>query len=190
MKALSSHIRESRLSTIEVVGDTCFTPDNLVYYVEVMISMRLMHDPDPPPLADLLDQYFQRITSLGIDKKEFKEDKLAYLSMLYEEEGTFLLFNTTSRKTLEQVLLVATPAIYVELKMVSVILSPQKSRELARAAIANARERAKRIAEKQNREIGKILKIADQMPGRMYDSTYVNEKYKEAYEVTVTFELL
>ena len=190
MKELSLHIQEGKLSTIEMVGNTYFTPDNLVYHVEVMLSMRLLPDPDPLTLADLLDKYFQKITALGIDKKEFKEDKLAYLSMLYEEEGTLLLFNTTSRKTLEQVLLVAIPAIYAELKMVSSIPSPQKNRELARAAITNAREKAKRIAEKQNRGIGKILKIIDHMPGRMYSPTYLNEKYIDAYEVTVTFELL
>lgn len=200
MKALSPPIRESRLSTIEVVGDTCFTPDNLVYYVEVMISMRLMHDPDPPPLADLLDQYFQRITSLGIDKKEFKEDKLAYLALSYKKKGTLFLFDTTSKETFEQVLSVRTAASRLVLVSISAILSLEESEELTTAAIENAREKAKGVAEEHNRNIGKILKIKDNQPGIVYKFNFdlgvnlttfdLDENYAYPFPVKVTFELL
>ena len=196
MNELSSHVQDGRLSTIEVVGNTYFTPHNLIYHVEVMISMRLLHDPDTPPFADLLDEYFQKITSLGIDKKEFKEDKLAYLAFLYEEKGTLFLFDTTSRETFKQVLTVKTTASSLRAVTASVILSPEKSRELATAAIANAREKAQGIVEGQNRKIGKILTIKDHQPDKVFNlnihSTYIylGKNYEYPYSVTVTFELL
>ena len=86
MKALSPHVRDDIPSTIEVVGTTCFQPDHLIYDVQVMISLEGLEQ-DDIPLADLQDQYFRRITSLGIDKKEFKEDKLAYLALSYKKRG-------------------------------------------------------------------------------------------------------
>ena len=109
MKALSPHVRDDIPSTIEVVGTTCFQPDNLIYDVQVMISLEGLEQ-DDIPLADLQDQYFRRITSLGIDKKEFKEDKLAYLALSYKKKGTLFLFDTTSKETFEQVLSVRTAA--------------------------------------------------------------------------------
>ena len=200
MNELSSHVQDGRLSTIEVVGNTYFTPHNLIYHVEVMISMRLLHDPDTPPFADLLDEYFQKITSLGIDKKEFKEDKLAYLAFLYEEKGTLFLFDTTSKETFEQVLSVRTDASRLGLVSISAILSLEESEELATTAIANAREKAKGVVEENNRKIGKILKIKDHQPGKVYKFNFdlgmdlaafdLDENYAYPYSVEVTFELL
>ena len=195
MKALSPHVRDDIPSTIEVVGTTCFKPDNLIYDVQVMISLEGL-DQDDIPLADLQDQYFRRITSLGIDKKEFKEDKLAYLALSYKKKGTLFLFDTTSKETFEQVLSVKTSASGLRSVTASVILSPEKSRELATAAIANARERAQGIAEGQDRKIGKILHIKDHQPGKVHNlhsnSTHLDfdANYEYPYPVTVTFELL
>ncbi|MCG8322142.1 MAG: SIMPL domain-containing protein [Cytophagales bacterium] len=199
MKALSPHVRDDIPSTIEVVGTTCFQPDHLIYDVQVMISLEGLEQ-DDIPLADLQDQYFRRITSLGIDKKEFKEDKLAYLALSYKKKGTLFLFDTTSRETFEQVLSVRTAASRLVLVSISAILSPEASEELTTAAIENAREKAKGVAEEHNRSIGKILKIKDNQPGIVYKLNFdlgvnlttfdLDENYAYPFPVKVTFELL
>ena len=199
MKALSPHVRDDIPSTIEVVGTTCFQPDNLIYDVQIMISLEGLEQ-DDIPLADLQDQYFRRITSLGIDKKEFKEDKLAYLALSYKKKGTLFLFDTTSKETFEQVLSVRTAASRLVLVSISAILSPEESEELTTAAIENAREKAKGVAEEHNRSIGKILKIKDNQPGIVYKLNFdlgvnlttfdLDENYAYPFPVKVTFELL
>ena len=199
MKALSPHIRDHIPSTIEVVGTTCFQPDHLIYDVQVMISLEGLEQ-DDIPLADLQDQYFRRITSLGIDKKEFKEDKLAYLALSYKKKGTLFLFDTTSKETFEQVLSVRTAASRLVLVSISAILSLEESEELTTAAIENAREKAKGVAEEHNRSIGKILKIKDNQPGIVYKLNFdlgvnlttfdLDENYAYPFPVKVTFELL
>ena len=199
MKALSPHVQDDIPSTIEVVGTTCFKPDNLIYDVQVMISLEGL-DQDDIPLADLQDQYFRRITSLGIDKKEFKEDKLAYLALSYKKKGTLFLFDTTSKETFEQVLSVRTAASRLVLVSISAILSLEESEELATAAIENAKEKAKGVAEAHNRSIGKILKIKDDQPGIVYKFNFdpgvnlttfdLDANYEYPYPVKVTFELL
>ena len=196
MNELSSHVQDDIPSTIEVIGSTYFKPDNLTYRAQIVISLHFMYSQVDIPMPDLLDEYFKRITSLGIDKKEFKEDKIAYLALSYEKKGTLFLFDTTSRETFEQVLSVRTTASSLRSTTKSVILSPEKSRELARAAIANAREKAQGIVEGENRKIGKILTIKDHQPGKVLNfnsnSTYIDldENYAYPYSVTVTFELL
>ncbi|MCG8322143.1 MAG: SIMPL domain-containing protein [Cytophagales bacterium] len=196
MNELSPHVRDDIPSTIEVMGTTYFKPDNLTYRVQVVISLSFIYNQVDIPLPDLLDEYFKRITSLGIDKKEFKEDKTAYLALSYEKKGTLFLFDTTSRETFEQVLSVKTSASGLRPATASVTLSPEKSRELATAAIANARERAQGIAEGQDRKIGKILHIKDHQPGKVHNlhsnSTHLDfdANYEYPYPVTVTFELL
>ena len=199
MKDLSPHVRDDIPSTIEVVGTTCFQPDHLIYDVQVMISLEGLEQ-DDIPLADLQDQYFRRITSLGIDKKEFKEDKLAYLALSYKKKGTLFLFDTTSRETFEQVLSVRTAASRLVLVSISAILSLEESEELTTAAIENAREKAKGVAEEHNRSIGKILKIKDNHPGIVYKLNFdlgvnlttfdLDENYAYPFPVKVTFELL
>ena len=199
MKALSPHVRDDIPSTIEVVGTTCFQPDHLIYDVQVMISLEGLEQ-DDIPLADLQDQYFRRITSLGIDKKEFKEDKLAYLALSYKKKGTLFLFDTTSRETFEQVLSVRTAASRLVLVSISAILSPEASEELTTAAIENARKKAKGVAEEHNKSIGKILKIKDNQPGIVYKLNFdlgvnlttfdLDENYAYPFPVKVTFELL
>lgn len=199
MKDLSPHVRDDIPSTIEVVGTTCFQPDHLIYDVQVMISLEGLEQ-DDIPLADLQDQYFRRITSLGIDKKEFKEDKLAYLALSYKKKGTLFLFDTTSKETFEQVLSVRTAASRLVLVSISAILSLEESEELTTAAIENAREKAKGVAEEHNRSIGKILKIKDNHPGIVYKLNFdlgvnlttfdLDENYAYPFPVKVTFELL
>ena len=200
MKELSPHVRDDIPSTIEVVGTTFFKPGNLTYHAPVVISLHFMHGEVDIPMPDLLDEYFKRMTSLGIDKKEFKEDKIAYLALSYGKKGTLFLFDTTSRETFEQVLSVRTDASRLGLVSISAILSLEESEELATTAIANAREKAKGVAEEHNRSIGKILKIKDHQPGKVYKFNFdlgvdlaafdLDENYAYPYSVEVTFELL
>ena len=194
MITVSTHAQDNIPSTIEVLSTIYFKP-GFTYSVQVIISRDFMYDyySQTKSLASVQEEYFQQITSLGMDIEAFKEDKIGYLTLGYTKEGTMFTFSTNSSKTLEKVLSVATPGCRVTRSMVSASVFPEKVRELAAAVIEKTRKKATMIAETQNRKLGKILKIVDHEPDRVTNLSMLPDFYEEGqypYSVTVTFELL
>ena len=191
MISISTYAQDNIPSTIEVSGTTYFVPANFTYIAEIVVSRDFLYDyyNQNRSLASVQEEYFQQITSLGIDTKEFKEDKIGYLTRGYTKEGVLFTFSTTSIKTLEKVISVTTPGARISRTIISAILSPEQIQEFATAAIEKARKKAKMMAEKQNKKLGKVLKIVDHERDRISNLTYYGEE-EYPYSVKVTFALL
>ena len=194
MITISTHAQDNIPSTIEVSGTTYFMPANFTYSIELIISREFLYDHynQSRSLAAVQEEYFQQITSLGIDTTEFKEDKIRYLTLGYTRdarEGMLFTFSTTSIKTLEKVLSVMTPGSRISSTMVYAILSPEEIREVTTAATEKARKKATIMAKEQNRKVGKVLKIVNHEQDRVSNPVYYG-KDEYPYSVTVTFALL
>ena len=194
MITVSAHAQDNIPPTIEVSSTTYFVPANFTYSIDLVISREFLYHQyhQSRSLASVQEAYFQQITSLGIDKKEFKEDKIRYLTLDYlrdTREGMLFTFSTTSVKTLEKVLSVKSRGSRISSAIASAILSPEEIREVTTAATEKARRKATMIAETQNRKVGKVLKIVNRGQDRVSNFTqYRKDEYP--YSVTVTFELL
>ena len=182
-------------ASIEVKGTVYFVPTTFTYSTQIVMSQDYLSDyyNQIRSLDEIKQEYFQKIAVEGIDPKGFKEDKLSYLSLGYKKEGTFLVFDTNSKEIIQKLFSNTIAGVRVNSIYVETNLTTEKVQELATAAIEKARKKAQKIVEKQNRKIGKILKIIDHQNDKVSQFSILStngESSRYPYSTTVVFELL
>ncbi len=185
------HAQQNKAS-IEIIGNSTYQKDIQKYRAVIVLSLDYKYNDELLTIEEIKTNYFKSLEKKGINTSQLKEDMFSYLTIGQQKEGTYFIFETSSKDTFFKLLSVKQDGVQILLKTQIFVASP-KEKELAEKAIENARHKAKAIATGLGKKIGKIIaiSISNSIQGEheeYIDSFSINEK--ETFSVIVKFELI
>ncbi|MET2984611.1 SIMPL domain-containing protein [Aureibaculum conchae] len=180
----------STKNTISVSSNVKFKKEVKAYRVKLVMGLDQMGygNNECNTLDELKEKYFAKLKEKGIDPTKLEEQKIEYLSMYYQREGTVYYYEASTEEEVQKVLSARVNGITnngLEYKME---LEDTIYDSLIEKAIEQAKDKAERIAKKANRKVGKIAMISDNSYGN--DGWAYYSPKDEYIRINVVFELL
>ncbi|WP_276165635.1 SIMPL domain-containing protein [Zobellia alginiliquefaciens] len=162
------------------------------YSSKMIVSLtNVYYDAQTMSLDEIKSGYREKLQKAGIDMDLLKERPLYYSLLGYEKEGTVFEFTTKSLEEMQKFLNVKAIGVTRSDTTLDAKLSDKQMADYAKLAFDNAQAKAKAIADKIGRKIGKAIYISDTNSEKITESMYYGNTQKErTYFVSVSFELL
>lgn len=162
------------------------------YSSKMIVSMNnVYYDAQTLSLAEITNGYREKLAKAGIASDRVTEDNLHYALLGYEKEGTIFIFKTKSLEEMQKFLSVKSIGVTRSDTTLEFEITDEQMANYAKSAFENAQEKAKAIAEKVGRKIGKAIYISDTNAKKISESVYYgNVKETRDYYLSVSFELL
>lgn len=180
----------STKNTISVTGNVKYKKEIKAYRVKLIMGLDQMGygNNECKTLDELKEKYFGKLKEKGIDPNKLEEKKVEYLSMHYQREGTVYYYETTTEEEVSKLLSVRMLGVTSNGLEYKMELDDAVYDTLIEKALSQAEDKAKRIAKKANKKVGKIAMISDNSYGHD-DWVYYSPK-DEYLRLLVVFELL
>lgn len=162
------------------------------YSSKMIVSLNnVYYDAQTMSLSEVKSGYLDKLAKAGISSDRLKEDILYYSLLGYEKEGTVLVFKTESLEEMQKFLGVKAIGVTRSDTNLETELTDTEMADYAKSAFDDAKEKAKAIAQKVGRKIGKAIYISDTNTQKIAESVYYgNTNDKKVYHLSVSFELL
>lgn len=176
-------------NTISVVGTALIERETTEYRIKATLNMDQVYYSDPQcrSLEEFKAKYFKTLGEEGIDPSIFQEEKMEFLTLGYQKEGTVLKFETTSKEMAEKLMGIKMNGATLQYQFKSV-LRPEKRNELRRKALVDARANAAELCKISGGTLGEITSISENAPRQETWSTYY-DSYNELLTLHVSFQL-
>ncbi|HBK71893.1 MAG TPA: hypothetical protein DDZ39_09610 [Flavobacteriaceae bacterium] len=177
-------------NTIEINTSVDFKREIISYRAKIIISLDQISygNSECNTFEDLKQRYFTKLEAKGIDTNKFKENKLEYLGMYYQKEGTIYTYETSSKEEISKMMSVRINGVTNSSLEYQLRLDDQVYDKLLEEALVKAKNKANRIALQTNRKIGKIVRIEDGSSDGVSRVYYAPQS--EVLHFSITFEML
>lgn len=176
-------------NTISVVGTALTERETTEYRIKATLNMDQVYYSDPQcrSLEEFKAKYFKALEEEGIDPSIFQEEKMEFLTLGYQKEGTVLKFETTSKKMAEKLMGIKMNGVTLQYQF-KAVLTDEKRNELRKKALADARTNAEQLCKISGGTLGDIISISESTPRPEIWNTYY-ESYDELLSLNVSFQL-
>jgi len=144
-------------------------------------------------LVQMKSKYNEDLKKNGLSITDLREDKIGYLYMGSDKEGTIYHFETPSLDKFNSFLASKSFGVYRLVSGYSIVISEDEASLAASKAIKNAKEKAQTIAKLANKELGDIVHIEDNnlvnIKLKNQPLYYDSDVGQYIYYINVTFEL-
>ncbi|MDY7394291.1 SIMPL domain-containing protein [Aureibaculum sp. 2210JD6-5] len=180
----------STKNTISVSSSVKFKKEVKAYKVKLIMGLDQMGygNTECNTLDELKEKYFDKLKEKGIDPNKLKEQKIEYLSMYYQREGTVYYYEATTEEEVQKVLSARVNGVTNNGLEYRMELDDALYDNLIEKALEQAEDKANRIAKKANRKVGKIAMISDN--SYTYEDWVYYSPKDEYLRINVVFELL
>jgi hypothetical protein len=144
-------------------------------------------DPQCRSLEEFKEKYFKTLREDGFDPKAFTEQKMEFLTLGYQKEGTVLKFETTSKEMAEKLMRIKMNGVTLQYQF-KAVLTAEKRNELRKKALADARANAAQLCKISGGNLGDITSISESAPRPEVWSSYY-DSYEELLSLSVSFQL-
>jgi len=162
------------------------------YTAKMVVSIsNVYYNAETTTQAEILAKYIEKLGKVGIEANRIKEDKLHYVLMGYDKEGTVVEFKTKSLNEMQKFLTVKSMGVSKSETMFNTKLTDEEMADFAKGAFADAKKKAEALAKKIDKKIGKAISISDSNTSKINESLYYRSPINEReYFLSVSFELL
>jgi len=177
-------------NTIEVNSSVNVDKEVIGYRVKIILSLDQLGYgvSDCNSFEELKERYFKKLKEKGIDTDKFKESKIEYLTMYFQKDGTVYNFETKSKEDISKVLSTRINGVSTNSFEYQIDIDNIEYDVLYEEALQKATDKAKKIALKSKRKIGKIAKVTDN--SSYYKNWVYYNPQDEFLQFTITFEML
>ncbi len=164
VSALGSHAQEQQTHAIQVGGAAKIDREVESYLIDFTIAAEYGESESKKSFEDLKKNFFTKAKEAGLDERQFKEDKMAYLALQLFREGSLYTFTARSRDELLKAAALANGTV------INITASRVKFKPVARdeksfeTAFLNSKEKAAVIAKAINKKLGPVLTVTDLTP--------------------------
>lgn len=161
------------------------------YSSKMIISLtNVYYDAQTMSLSEIKSGYLDKLAKVGISSDRLVEDPLHYALLGYEKEGLILEFKTNSLKEMQKFLMVKAIGVTRSDTTLKADLTDDQMADYAKAAFDDAEKKARGIAAKIGRKLGKAIYISDTNYQKISDAMYYgNTEEERDYYISVSFEL-
>lgn len=164
VSALGSHAQEQQTHAIQVGGAAKIDREVESYLIDFTIAVEYGESESKKSFDELKKNFFTKAKEAGLDERQFKEDRMAYLALQLFREGSLYTFTARSRDELLKAAALANGTI------INITASRVKFKPVARdeksfeTAFLNSKDKAAVIAKAINKKLGPVLTVTDLTP--------------------------
>lgn len=184
---IMTNAQENR--TVSATGSAIIKRETTEYRIKATLNMDQVYYSDPQcrSLEEFKDKYFKTLREDGFDPKAFTEQKMEFLTLGYQKEGTVLKFETTSKEMAEKLMRIKMNGVTLQYQF-KAVLTAEKRNELRKKALADARANAAQLCKISGGNLGDITSISESAPRPEVWSSYF-DSYEELLSLSVSFQL-
>jgi hypothetical protein len=184
---IMTNAQENR--TVSATGSAIIKRETTEYRIKATLNMDQVYYSDPQcrSLEEFKEKYFKTLREDGFDPKAFTEQKMEFLTLGYQKEGTVLKFETTSKEMAEKLMRIKMNGVTLQYQF-KAVLTAEKRNELRKKALADARANAAQLCKISGGTLGDITSISESAPRPEVWSSYY-DSYEELLSLSVSFQL-
>ena len=184
---IMTNAQENR--TVSATGSAIIKRETTEYRIKATLNMDQVYYSDPQcrSLEEFKEKYFKTLREDGFDPKVFTEQKMEFLTLGYQKEGTVLKFETTSKEMAEKLMRIKMNGVTLQYQF-KAVLTAEKRNELRKKALADARANAAQLCKISGGTLGDITSISESAPRPEVWSSYY-DSYEELLSLSVSFQL-
>lgn len=184
---IMTNAQENR--TVSATGSAIIKRETTEYRIKATLNMDQVYYSDPQcrSLEEFKEKYFKTLREDGFDPKAFTEQKMEFLTLGYQKEGTVLKFETTSKEMAEKLMRIKMNGVTLQYQF-KAVLTAEKRNELRKKALADAKANAAQLCKISGGTLGDITSISESAPRPEVWSSYY-DSYEELLSLSVSFQL-